>query len=96
MGRETGHGVALKTALWGPFPGGKERTEEWSTFTADDAAHPAPVLPRARGAQSGSGGLRSWSRLRVHMGALSKTAELTPLSPGSERRRTGKTGVRGL
>ena len=96
MGRETGHGVALKTALWGPFPGGKERTEEWSTFTADDAAHPAPVLPRARGAQSGSGGLRSWSRLRVHADALSKTAELTPLFPGSERRKNGKTGVRGL
>ena len=84
------------TALRGPLPGGKERRAQWSTFTADDAAHPASGLSRARGAQRGSGGLRSWSRLSIHMGELSKTAELTPLFPGSERRKNGKTGVRGL
>ena len=83
-------------ALGGPLPGGKERRAEWSSFTADGAAHPASGLSRDRGAQRGSGGLRSWSRLSIHMGELSKTAELTPLFPGSERRKNGKTGVRGL
>ena len=84
------------TTLGGPLSGGKERRAEWSSFTADGAAHPASGLSRDRGAQRGSGGLRSWSRLSIHMGELSKTAELTPLFPGSERRKNGKIGIRGL
>ena len=84
------------TQLWGVLSPGEGKESGVERLHRRRRCAPGLWPLSGRGAQRRSGGLRSWSRLRVHADALSKTAELTPLFPGSERRKNGKTGVRGL
>ena len=84
------------TQLWGVLSPGEGKESGVERLHRRRRCAPGLWPLSGRGAQRGSGGTRIRSRLRVHMGALSKTADLTPLSTCSERRKNGKTGVRGL